>query len=106
MIFNERNRILFGNYDPSIYTMYHPKFIHRGGKFLKFQLVLSAHMYCKFNSLHWKQSNFVLDLQHEVLVILRGQVHFSSPVLYQTRGKNPLVYKGFKCDEKEDATHA
>ena len=32
----------------------------------------------KFNSLHWKQSKFLLILRHEVLVMVSGRVDFSS----------------------------
>ena len=36
----------------------------------------------KFNNLHWKQSKFLLVLQHEVLIMASGRVEFPSPEEY------------------------
>ena len=43
------------------------------------EIIYSSHMpicVCKFNNLHWKQSKFLLVLQHEVITMASRPVYF------------------------------
>ena len=50
----------------------------QGWKILKISTCTTCPCVCKFNRLHWKQSKFLLVLQHKVLAIVSGRVDFSS----------------------------
>ena len=50
----------------------------QGWKILKISTCTTCPCVCKFNSLHLKQSKFLLVLQHKVPVMVSGRVDFSS----------------------------
>ena len=50
----------------------------QGWKILRISTCTTCPCVYKFNSLHWKQSKFLLILQHVVLVVISDQVDFFS----------------------------
>ena len=52
--------------------------ILQGWKILKISTRPTSPYVGKFNNLHWKQSKFLLVLQHEALAMASGRVDFSS----------------------------